>query len=151
MSSETVSIGCRLPNGITLEVGYTVSHNRQGGAPFARYQKNKDYATFTLKGTNQHLIIRGPDGRPFATAPARRGREPYINLNVPKDLWDRWCKEHQDSPLLTGGQLFVVPKLDDAKAAGLDAQAKAPALFEPMDPGTSMKIEDNTIARRVDE
>lgn len=150
---ETVTIGCRLPNGLTLEVGYKVSHERSGGAPFARYVKGKDYATFTLKGTNQHLIIRGPDGRPFATAPNQRNREPFINENVPKDLWDRWVKEHQDSPLLASGQLFVVPKNDPntVKAAGLDARAKGSAIFEPLEQGATMKIEDHTIASRKDE
>jgi hypothetical protein len=148
---ETVRIGCRLPNGITLEVGYQTSVKGSGGAPFVQYRKLADYKAITLKGTNQHLIVRDAAGKPLMTHASQRGREPFINENVPADFWQRWVAEHKDSPLLTGGQLFVVPKPADAKAVGADAKATSPALFEPMDPTQSFRVEGNVLEPRKDD
>lgn len=149
---ETVTIGCRLPSGITLEVGYTTVVQGSGGAPYVRYRKNADYQEFTLKGTGQHLLLRDALGKPLGQAlPGKRDLPPYINHGVPADLWNRWTREHADSPLLKGGQLFVIPKPTDAAAAAKDAKAMSPALFEPLDPGAKFNVEHNAIEKRVDE
>lgn len=153
MSAEHVSVGCRLPNGLVLEVGYSVSNPGRGGAPFAQYRKGKDYRTHTLRGLNQHSIIRGVDGKPIAVKPSETGREPFINSNVPKDLWDAWLAKYKNSWAVTSGQVFMVPGSDaaSAKAVAMDAKSKSSNVFEPMDPKTPMKIEDHTISRRTDE
>jgi hypothetical protein len=146
---ETVSIGCRLPNGLKLEVGFSVSQKGNGGAPFAMVVKGEDFQSYTLRGTNQHLIVRDQTRKPIAVLPNQKGREPYINHNVPKDLWERWCKANAKSWHLTSGQIFLVPK-DDAnttKAATLDAAAKSKAIFEPLDPAEKVKLENNEISR----
>jgi hypothetical protein len=149
---ETVTIGCRLPSGIELEVGYETSVTGTGGAPFARYRKLADYQSVRLKGTNQHLLLREPGtGKILQSLPGKRDREPFLNPNVPADFWERWCKEHADSPLLKTGQLFVVPKPADTKSVVADAKATSPALFEPLDPGAVFNVEMNAISKRVDE
>ena len=151
--SETVSIGCRLPNGYRLEVGFSVNDPGKGGAPFALYRKHDDYAAFTLKGTNQRSILRGPDGKPIGTAPSAIGREPLINHNVPKDLWDRWVAANPKAWALKTGQIFLVPKTDSStvKAVTLDAKAKSPAILEPLNPKDKMKIDAFEIQQRTDE
>jgi hypothetical protein len=153
MSTETVSIGCRLPNGYRLEVGFSVNDPGKGGAPFALYRKHEDYQVFVLKGLNQRSLLRDAQGKPFATAPAQIGREPFINQGVPKDFWDRWVKENPRSWALKTGQIFLVPKTDTSttKAVVLDAKAKSPEVFAPLDPGVTMKIEANEISKRIDE
>lgn len=151
---ETVSVGCRLPNGYVLEVGFSVNQPaRGGGAPFAMYTKHEDYATFTLRGTNQHLIIRDASRKPIGTLPNQANREPYINENVPKALWDRWVKENPKNWALKSGQIFLIPSKDaaTAKAAGLDAKAKSKNILEPVDPTATMKIENHAITRRSDD
>ncbi len=151
MAEEMVQIGCRLPNGYVLEVGFKVNDEGKGGAPFAMFRKGKDYRTLTLKGLNQRSIIRGPDGKPLAMAPAASNREPFIN-QVPKDFWDRWIKDNAEQWAVTSGQVFVVPRdATSAKAVALDAKAKSPNIFEPIDQGATMKLENNEIMRRVDE
>jgi hypothetical protein len=115
------------------------------------YRKGADYQSVTLRGTNQHLHVRGPDRKILVTLPSARDREPYINAGVPKDLWDRWSKEHADSWLLKSGQLFVVPKPADAKAVAAEAKATSAAIFEPLDPTATVKLDDHTIARRTDD
>lgn len=152
--SEVVSVGCRLPNGYVLEVGFKVSHRGRGGAPFAMYVKGEDYAKFTLRGTNQHLIIRDVATRkPIGTLPNAMNREPYINDNVPKALWERWVKDNAKNWALKSGQIFLVPKndADTVRAAGMDAKAKSPAILEPLSQTATMKLENHEISRRTDE
>lgn len=150
---EVVSVGCRLPNGLKLEVGFSVNEKGNGGAPFAMVRRHESYASHVLRGTNQHLIVRDQTRKPVAVLPNQRGREPFINHNVPKDLWERWAKENAKSWHLTSGQIFLVPKNDvnTAKAAALDAAGKSKAIFEPLDPTEKMKLEAVEIAKREDE
>jgi len=152
MAGETVSIGCRLPNGIRLEVGVKASHVGNGGAPFAMVVKGDDYEQVLLRGTNQHLIVRDQRRAPVAVLPNQREREPYINHNISKAFWDRWCKENAKSWHLTSGQLFVVKNNpSEIKAAAIDAAAKSKPLFQALDPKEVMKLENVEIAKREDE
>lgn len=150
---ETVSIGCRLPNGLKLEVGFSVSDKGNGGAPFAMVRKLENYATYTLRGTNQSLIVRDQTRKAVAVLPNQRGREPFINANVPKDVWERWFKDNAKSWFVTSGNVFLVPKNDAStvKAVALDAAAKSKPLFEPLDPAEKMQLENNAITKREDE
>ena len=153
MAEEMIQIGCRLPNGIVLEVGFTVNDEGKGGAPFAMYRKGRDYKAVTLKGLNQRSLIRDPQtNKPFAVSPAQIDREPFINT-IPKAFWDRWIKDNAEQWVVTSGQIFVIPRGDgtQAKAASLDAKSKGPNIFEPIDQGAKMKIENNEIFKRVDE
>lgn len=151
---ELVTVGCRLPSGMTLEIGYTANvRGGNGRQPFARYSKNRDYQSFTLKGTNQHLLVRDPQTRKVLTLlPGRQNAEPFIN-QVPKDIWDRWCKEHAGSWLLVQKQLFVVPKNDGAEieAVSLDAQATSKPIFQPLDPASVIDFDGAKVEKRTDE
>ncbi len=151
MSSEVVTVGCRLPNGLKLEVGYSTSQQGAGGAPFVMYRKGADYQTFTLKGTNQRLFVRGPDGKILTTLVSARDKEPYLNQGVPKDLFDRWCAEHRDAWVLKSGQVFLVPKPADTAAVMKDAQATSANILEPLDPSKTFKIDGMEINRRTDD
>ena len=150
--AEMVQVGCRLPNGYVLEVGFTVNDKGTGGAPFAMYRKGKDYKAITLRGLNQRTIIRGPDNKPLALAPAQIDREPYINT-IPKDFWERWKKENAEQWALTSGQIFEIPRGDGTqlKAVTLDAKSKSANIFEPISQTAVTKIENHEILRRVDE
>lgn len=150
---ETVTIGCRLPNGLKLEVGFAVNDKGNGGAPFAMVRKLDSYGTYTLRGTNQHLIVRDQTRKAVAVLPNQRGREPFINPNVPKDIWERWAKDNAKSWHLTSGQVFLVPKNDAStvKAVALDAAAKSTPLFDPLDQSEKMQLENTAITKREDE
>lgn len=152
MSTDTVTIGCRLPNGIELEVGYETTVVGSGGAPYTRYRKLSDYKAVRLKGTGQHLILRDPLGKPVGqTLPGKRDAEPFYNHGVPVDFWQRWVSEHKDSPLLLKGQLFVVPKPGDTAAVTKDAKAISPNIFQPLDPTQPFKTETHAIEKRADD
>jgi hypothetical protein len=150
---DTVTIGCRLPNGYCIEVGFSVNVPGAGGASFAMYQKHEDYAAFTLKGTNQHLILRDPLGKPLTTLASQRDREPFINLGVPADLWNRWTRENPKNWALRTGQIFLIPKADAAtvKAVSADAKATSPAILEPLDPTAKFNVEGTVLEKRRDE
>lgn len=153
MSTEMVQVGCRLPNGYTLEVGFTVNDEGKGGAPFAMYRKSREYKAVTLKGLNQRSIIRGLDNKPIAMSPAQIGREPFINT-IPKDFWECWKKNNAEQWVLTSGQVFEIPKGNDAttvKAVSLDAKAKSPNVFEPINQDMVMKLEDHSVSKRTDD
>jgi hypothetical protein len=142
-----------LPNGYRIEVGFSVNVPGAGGSSFAMYQRHADYAAFTLKGTNQNLILRGPDGRPLVTLASARGLEPFINAGVPADLWNRWKKENAANWALRTGQIFEIPKNDAAtvKAVAADAKAASPAILEPMDPAAKFNVEGSVLEKRKDE
>ena len=153
MSTEMVTVGCRLPSGITLEVGYTASvRGGNGRQPYARYVKGPKYQSVTLKGSNQHLIVRDQSRKVVALLPGRQNAEPFIN-QVPKDFWDQWCKEHSTSWLLTQKQLYVVAKNDGTEiaAATMDAQAASKAIFQPMDPNEVIDLDGAKVEKRTDE
>jgi hypothetical protein len=153
MAEEMVSVGCRLPNGLRLEVGVTVSQKGNGGSPFAMVVRAEDYQTVLLRGTNQHLIVRDQTRKPVAVLPNQRDREPYINHNISKAFWDRWCKENAKSWHLATGQIFAVPKNSpsEVKAASIDAAAKSKPIFQALDPSATMKLEAVEITKREEE
>lgn len=152
MAEEMVTVGCRHPNGLRLEVGFSVSQKGDGGAPFAMVVKQDTYRQHLLKGTNQHLIVRDQTRKIVAMLPNQMNREPFFN-QVPKSFWDEWVRRNPKSWHLTSGNIFLVPKggPSELKAATLDAAAKSTPIFEPMDPTKKMTIEDVTIAKREDE
>lgn len=153
-TSEMVTVGCRLPSGITLEVGYTASiRGGNGRQPFARYSKNSDYQSVTLRGSNMHLLVRDPQTRKIVTTlPSRQNAEPFIN-QVSKDFWDRWTKEHAGSWLLVQKQLFVIAKNDatEIEATKIDAQATSKPIFQPIDPNAVLDLDNVKIEKRTDE
>ncbi len=92
-------------------------------------------------------------GRILLPLPSARGREPFINTGVPKDLWERWKRENADNWALTSGQIFEISKNDAAtvKAISTDAKAMSLPVFEPVDPKVAMKIEGAEFSKRTDD
>lgn len=138
-----VIIGCRLPNGITLEVGYSTTipgpNNRPGGT---LYQVHDDYARIHIRGTREHtreLRRRGMQ------VPSVANPEPVFT-RVSKDYWERWRKEHRRSWFITSGNLFESAEPEDErKAAAMDAQSRGPAILQPMDPSKALNVDENKV------
>lgn len=135
---ETVTIGCRLPNGYTIEVGLKVTE-RAGNGSVTQLMKTENYKRVSLRGTREHnreMFRRG--FRP----PAQLAAEPFINQNVPKDVWDAWVKDHKSNWVLTSGNIFEVK--DGKNSANVDAAiidaAARPRILEPVDPSKAIKV-----------
>lgn len=130
-TQETVTIGCRLPKGITLEVGLqtTVKGGPANGL-IPQVKRTKGYQRVTIKGThwhNAHMFRQGI--RP----PSILAPEPYYTNNVSKAFWDEWCRTHADCWLLRSRNLFEVKSQDEKKIIVMDLMAqKAP--LGPIDP-----------------
>lgn len=140
---ETVTIGCRLPNGYVLEVGLLTT-TRVGNGTIPQLIRTEDYRRFTIRGTREHnreLAKRG------FLPPAQLGAEPYLNHNVPKDLWEQWKKEHKGAWAVTSDNLFEVKDGKDtanAAAAVLD-MGQAPRVLEPFDISKKFKTGDAVV------
>ena len=136
---EMVTIGCRFPNGYTLEVGLqtTVRGGPKDGL-VSLLRRQSDYQRIKLKGTHWHhanLLRQGI--RP----PAVLNPEPFVN-QIPKDFWERWKKDHPGAAVIKSGDLFEIATAKDAgnvKAAVLDAMSK-PAPLAPMDPSKAITV-----------
>lgn len=128
MSTDTVTIACKLPHGLVLELGYEIVNNG--------VVRSDKYKSYVLKGTNSNLVIAGQ--------PAILNPEPGVTPNIPKDFWDAWIaaptKENPRGgqgfrhPAFKNGLIFVIPK-DAGAAKELQAEVrKVRSGFEPLDP-----------------
>ena len=132
-----VTIGCRLPNGYTLEVGLqtTVKEPMANGgtAIVARLEQLPHYQKLTLKGTNEPIRQGMRQG---FLLPSRLRPEPFYNRNVPKDFWEQWKKEHPKNGALKRGDIFEVPNGEaNERAATLDMASAPAAPLQPMEQG----------------
>jgi hypothetical protein len=126
-----VLIGCRLPNGLTLEI-INLQVDPTTGKPLNVLQPapRNDERRVVLNGANSvnTKILRA------AAIPV------YGKTLVDETLWEEWCKFNAKHPALRNGALFMA-KNDaefDAKAkVGLQVRGG----FEPLDPG--VEIEDD--------
>lgn len=130
---ETVTIGCRLPNGYVLEVGYSVVAAASDGRSMTQVTRGSNYARHVLRGTHMHTaeLRRAKIQTPAVLAP-----EPFINRNVPKALWDEWMKTHSKDWVIRSGNIFEVKDAKNAanvQAAVMDSMA-SPAVLAPLDP-----------------
>jgi len=134
MSSEMVTIGCKLPHGLILELGYEVV-KKDGDGPNARdytsVQKMANYARVQIRGSSHADGSR----KAYATGlflPAQLA--PSVGITqVSKDFWDAWKKAHPQMVKRLAGQLFEYKDEAGVRAQGVDA-VKVPTSFEPADP-----------------
>ena len=100
---ETVSVGCRLPNGLQLHV----MQRTHGDPPF------KDRGMITLDGLNSRHT-----GQAFPTR-----TEAFTAVD--KELFDIWYEENKDGGLVTGGAVFM-PVVEQPKGKEPEAKPSKP-------------------------
>lgn len=141
MSTEVVTLGCRLPAGMVLEVGLQTTVN--GGPlnrPIAQIKQLPNYKRVVLKGTHEHTA---ETRRMNVQVPSILNPKPFINRNISKDFWEEWKKDHPGSYLLAQGLIFEIKgDAASAKAAAIDAMAQ-PAILQPIDPSKKLRIGPN--------
>lgn len=135
--SQFVTIGCRLPNGYTLEVGLqtteVIATPAGGKALVSNVRQLDNYARFVLKGTNER--IRRAMREEKILLPSRSRPDPFYNRNVPREFWEQWKREHPKNGALKRGDIFEVPNGEpNEKAATLD-MAATPNPLAPMEQG----------------
>ncbi len=137
IASEFVTIGCKLPAGLVLEVGLQTMEKNADGKWITAVKRLPNYARFVIRGWNTHsadarkqlIEAKSPTGVPHGT-----NTRPFINRNVPRALWEQWKKDHPNSWLFKNELLFEVAAGDEASAALRVAEStKTPTVFEPID------------------
>lgn len=137
VSSDFVTIGCKLPAGLVLEVGLQTLERNSDGKMVPMVKKLPNYARHVIRGWNHHSAAARKqliDAKSSTGVPHGTNTQPYLNRNVPKALWEQWKKDHPGSWLFKNQLLFEVANGDEASAALKIAEsASTPTVFEPID------------------
>lgn len=118
MNSDTVIVGCKLPHGLVLELGYTLGAN--GG----QVTYGKDYKKIRVNGTNHGYQDR---------TKGHTAGEIALTPGVPKDFWDEWFKKNKDLAFVREGLIFAQPNAASADAVKREREDLKTKL-EPLDP-----------------
>ena len=113
-SRNVVSVGCKLPNGMHLDI-------RKDGAPVER---------FTLKGINSltaGAIIRPAQIGGFA-----------ITENVPKEFFEHWLEMHKEHPAVKNNLIFAHTQVESVRDMA-EERSELTHGFEPIDPQAPAK------------
>lgn len=133
-TAETVTIGCRIPNGYILEVGLqTVAQLKDDTTPMVR--KLPNYKRIRIGGTHDHTLSMRLQG---IQVPSMLNAAPFLTRGVPKDLWEQWKKEHPGSWAVESGNLFEVR--GNERDAIKEAKDVSPAVLQPLDPTATVSV-----------
>jgi len=123
MAENTVTVCCKLPSGLVLELDELRREVPAGGS------KEID----VWRPTGKTVRICGSNAsHPDSSFPGRVIGG-YGLTEVPEDFWDAWLAQHKGYPPLLNGSLFAQPTPDRATSQAKD-QAKVKTGMEPMDP-----------------
>ncbi len=140
-AAETVTIGCRIPNGYVLEVGLqTVAPMKDDTIPMVK--KLANYKRIRIGGTHDHQRSARLAG---IQVPSMANPDAFLTRGVPKDLWEQWKKEHPGSWAVESGNLFEVR--GNERDAIKEAKTISPAVLQPVDPSKTMKIGNDVIEK----
>jgi hypothetical protein len=132
MSGETITVACKLPNGVVLRIFDKVPHKEPiMGGGFQETWQAIEVDRIELKGWWQSFGRHKPQQNVEGTYALTHG--------VPKDKYLRWLSENKESHLVKNGIVFGTDKADhvEKKAAEQDKDTKSGA--EPLDPSMSRK------------
>ena len=118
--TRTCVVGCKLPNGLIIEMGYDVVAG--GVSRTSRYKRQ------VLNGANQHVTVIGPN-----RTPSQPTLKPGITQNVDEELFDAWLKQHASTFVVRNGLVFKEPNLGEATAHAAEMAQQRIGL-EPVDP-----------------
>lgn len=122
-STDTVSVACKHPNGIRLDVFDIVGKDPRDGSNVTLRVQGP-----TLRGTSYN---RDPEHVAKHGVPVLVGGY-AITEGIPASLWERWTQENADSALLADRVLFALPKVESVFAKAREQEA-VPGIAEPID------------------
>lgn len=109
MSTDFVTVACKLPHGLIIEVGTPGQEN------YRRFELNGPYSGVRM-GKPNSLIVGG-----------------YAFTQIPKDVWVEWAKNHKGAAYLKNRAVYVEGSVEGAQAAALtDSNLKTG--FERLNP-----------------
>lgn len=125
-SNETVTVACKLPNGLRLRI-FDMRKTQElvmGGGSRDVKQAFELPTAYTVYG-NSHPQNAAP-GCPILQGFA-------LTHGIPKDFWDKWHEQNKTSDLVTRGLIFAHEKADVVNAQAEEKKAVRSNL-ERLDP-----------------
>lgn len=121
----TVSVACKVPNGLILRLFEPVEANEpvMGGG----FRK-----VHAFRPTGKNVTIKGPAHR-LEMAPSVPVIGGYgLTHGVDADFWSKWLEQNKESPLVTSGQIFANEKSTYVESQSREG-AKIKSGLEPID------------------
>jgi len=126
--SQTVTVACRLPHGLMIEVvDPSVFQKDKDGNTIVVQRPIEEGARIRVNGNARPVGVPLPDDAPqvvsgFALTPG-----------VPADLWDAWLDQNKAAPFVKAGLIFAHAKSGDTVAQAREGK-KLRSGFEGLDP-----------------
>ncbi len=129
--SGSVSVACKLPNGLALRVFQMIPHSElvMGGGTRETEIAVQVGDTVTLKGY----------AAPFGMAPNAPVAGGYaITSGVDADFWAAWLEQNATHPAVKNGLVFASERVDSVQKQAKE-QAEIKCGLEPLDPDKPMR------------
>lgn len=128
-SAATVTVGCRLPNGLVLQLFAMddVTEAVPNGYKSVKMARRLD-ETYTLNGTAIDIekVKRGEMTHLIFDGAA-------LTSGIPKAFWDEWAETYKDSEFVKNGHVFAHATDDGARRMATERAGQRTGL-EPIDP-----------------
>lgn len=147
--TEFVTVGCRLPLGLAIEVGLQTTVKDSKGELSVQVKRLPNYRRFVIAGTHEHQEHNRKDG---IQVPSIRNPEPFFT-KVPKDIWDEWIRTHGTDWVIRSKNIFAVKQDKDGsnvQAQTLEAMSTE-APFQPLDRDAPLKVGLDVVTAKNDK
>lgn len=125
---ETVTVGCKIPNGLILRLFRPAEVLEQGREGFVKVKISEP--------TGEQIVLNGSR---FPGKPDEDER-PYIIMHgvaftpdVPKEFWERWKEQNKDTDMVKRGLIFARGHDSDLRSQAAEMREVKSGL-EPIDP-----------------
>jgi hypothetical protein len=130
MGRATVTVACKLPNGLTLHVfeESTVREQMFGGGTREVQQWFRSEEAYTLAGSAMSLdMMMSGDSRAMVVGGYA------LTSNIPTEFWEKWLEQNKHAPYVKGGFIFAHKSEASVRDQARDG-AKLRTGMEPVDP-----------------
>lgn len=127
-STRTVTVACKLPNGITMQLFDWVDVPQPGPGGIRMVKESVRVGQRYIINGNRFPYGKMPD---FAITDAYNGYG--LTPNIPKEFWDKWLEQNKDADYVKNKLIFAHERQIDAIAEANENRKRRSGL-EPIDP-----------------
>lgn len=133
--TDTVTVACKVANGIVLEVSEMRDVDEPTGFGGGTRTTKKAFPVgerFVLRG---NAVDRAPGRRDEESEFPRAGGA-ALTSGIPRDFWERWLEQHRNDPVVTNNLVFAHGTLDGASGMSRERKDVESGLegIDPADP-----------------
>lgn len=135
-SAETVTVACKIPNGLVLQLCKPIVQVEQGMGVTRDVQVHlKTGETITVAGP---AYPNGPPPKGFKRRPD--DADGYaLTKNVPGKFWEEWFLQNKDADYVTSGLIFAFPEIESVMDMARDGERIMSGL-QPLDPDGDSRV-----------